>query len=211
MSRISKVLVVFLAFLGILLNTLQSNNVLESFSYYTLQSNLWVLLFFGFLLFYQPKDTYSKPVSIVKFVITVGIMITMVIYHFALRPLLDGMEDIDFLVGDLRDLLLHYFVPLAVLIDFFIDRKMQRFSLRKVFFVITLPLSYLVYTIIYTSFGGQYHLGETIYNYPYFFLDLETYGYIGVFGWSLVIIGLYLLVALILMKMYQFTMRHHKT
>ncbi len=207
MKRFWKLLIASLALLGVVMNTLQSDHILESFSYYTLQSNVLIIAFFGYLAFQSQTRDYTKSISIIKTVLTTGIVITMVIYHFALRPLLGDLDDTVYAVGDLRDSLLHYIVPTVVLIDYFIDHKTQFIKSKALLWVSVQPLSYLGYTIIYTAFGGQYRLGETVYRYPYFFLDIERYGWLGVSAWSIAVLALYFILALIMIKMYKIV--HH--
>ena len=195
-----KGIIVLLAFLGLLINSIQSDNLIESFSYYTLQSNLLIFIFFSILLIVELKEiSYNRPLVVIKLVLTVGIFITFLIYHFALRPVIANMNPSDYVVGDIRDVLLHYAVPITVLIEFIAFPQKLKLKWTDPLWVSTQPISYLLYTIIYTSLGGLYHLGDEVYAYPYFFLDVARYGYFGVSLWSLFILLCYLIIGFLLM------------
>ena len=194
-----KGIIVLLAFLGLLINSIQSDNLIESFSYYTLQSNLLIFIFFSVLLALEIKKIpYNRQLVIIKLVLTVGIFITFLIYHFALRPVITNLNPDDYVVGDIRDILLHYAVPIMVFIDFIAFPQKLKLRWTDPLWVSVQPISYLLYTIIYTSLGGLYHLGDEVYVYPYFFLDVARYGYLGVILWSLTILMFYFIIGYLL-------------
>ena len=205
MNLLFKAVVVALALLGIVINTYQSDHVLESFSYYTLQSNLFVLVIFSVIIYRRilNRDA-TRTITLLKAMATVGIMITMLIYHFTLRPFLEGMNGIDYTVGDVRDLLLHYLVPSAAFMDWVLFDRHTKLHVKDPIIFLIQPFVYLFYTIIYTSLGGIYRLGDTIYYYPYFFLDVSQYGYFGVFLWSLLILMFYLILGYGLFVLHRF-------
>jgi hypothetical protein len=194
-----KVAIVALGIFGIVLNAISADNVLELFSYYTIQSNLFVVVLFAVLAYFEiknhPWEDHWKRVF--KGMFTIGILVTMLVYHVLLKPGISS-GSIDYEVGSLSDSLVHTIVPILVVLDWFLfDKK----GFQKAFYPLLWllqPIDYLFYVLIYTALGGRFTLGTEPVLYPYFFLDLGRYGFVGVLQWSILILLLYLVLGYLL-------------
>jgi hypothetical protein len=75
------------------------------------------------------------------------------------------------------DLLVHYVVPLMMLLDFVLFDCPIALKKTTPLKWIAIPGIYWVYTVIYALLGGRYVIGESVSRYPYFFMDFEELGF----------------------------------
>lgn len=133
------------------------------FMYYTIQSNIAIavicLIGAGLMLRRQPVPNWWYTV---KFVGTVAITLTGVVYCTMLAPLLGDFA------WRLNNVLTHVVVPLAAIIDFFVTGVDGAIPRRSVFLVTIPPAAYAVYAGIGYIAGWEFSDGA---NYPYFFLN----------------------------------------
>lgn len=145
--------------------------------YFTQQSNVWIgvtCLIFGILL--QKGDTDSKffkVISVLKYIFTVSITVTGIIFCGLLAPFAD--YDVWFF----SSVITHVVVPLLSILEFFIFRKIEKLKLRHVFYSIIPPLLYFVFASILGALRVDFGRGQA---YPYFFLDF--YSPVGMFGFK---------------------------
>lgn len=193
-----KLALVALGLLGIGLNIASADNVLEMFSYYTIQSNLFVVVLFSALCYFeikkQPWEDRWKRVF--KGMFTIGILVTMLVYHVLIKPGIS--EGIDYEVGGLADSLVHTIVPAMVVLDWLLFDAKGYLKAHDPLIWLLQPIDYLLYIVVYTSLGGRFTLGSEPVRHPYFFLDLETYGFVGVLKWAILILLLYLVLGYLL-------------
>ena len=102
--------------------------------------------------------------------VTVCIMLTFLVYHFALRPVISSEN-----FWKLSNFCLHYFVPLFTFADYLIfDKKGDLKPFQPAFWA-TFPIIYYCYILIYGAFGGYFlEKGKPIElaaKAPYWFLD----------------------------------------
>lgn len=190
--------IVFSATFGIVLNLIQANNVLEMLSYYTIQSNLIVAVFFGILAWFDWKkrpwnDGWSR---VFTGIFTIGITITMLVFHVLIAPTI--APDGEYVVGSLRDAMVHTVTPLLVLIHWGMYSPKGSMKATDPLFYLIQPIDYVLYVVIYTSLGGRFTWGNVQSMYPYFFLNLDVYGILGVLQFSVIILLLYLVLGYLL-------------
>lgn len=195
--RKTQYVIVFLTVLfgvgGTIFQLGQSDRPLESISYFTTLSNAFAGLVFAiiFVDLWRHKTVHVRLISL-SHIAAVSLMVTFLVYHFALRPTLNAFEA--FNVGGPLDISLHYITPLLTVGAYFLmplhQDKVLLASLKPIVF----PLAYLSYVIIYVTAGGRFTLDDVEYRQPYFFLDLERFGFFGVLG---NIIGLAMVFALL--------------
>ena len=144
------------------------------FMYFTIQSNIAVAIISlagCFLL------AFNKPVSkvwhVVKFVGTVSITLTGIVFCFVLAPTLKTNA------WNIQNILTHVVVPLFAIADFFVIASTTQIKYRNVFYVIIPPLLYAIYAGIGYVKGWQFAEGI---NYPYFFLNWGSEA--GAFGFT---------------------------
>lgn len=186
------------ALFGIFLNLIDADNVWETLSYYTIQSNLLVAVLFGLLAWFDFKhapweDAWSR---IFTGMFTVGITVTMLVYHVLLAPTIAPGGD--YVVNGLPDLFVHTITPALTLIHWFVYSKKGAMKATDPLFVLLQPIDYVLYLVIYNALGGRFTWGNTVSRYPYFFLNLDTFGLEGVLMWSAMILLLYLVLGFLL-------------
>lgn len=191
---------------GLVLNLVQSSNPASLISYYTIQSNLVCLVLFTILLILEirglsapaPGAWRNSPwLSLFKGGCTVYILLTFLVYNFVLAP---GIAELStsYQLYSLQDLLVHYFSPLMVLLDYFLFDRKGRFKAAYPLGWTLLPLAYLLYVFVFVSLGGRFYYGGIASKYPYFFLNIEKLGLAGVGKWILFIAAAYLLLSYVL-------------
>ncbi len=110
---------------------------------------------------------------VIKFVSTIAITLTGVVFGFILAPTLGANA------WNFQNTLTHLIVPLAAVIDFFVVAPDARISRKNVFYVIIPPVLYAIYAGIGYVLGWEFSDGI---NYPYFFLNWGSPA--GAFGFT---------------------------
>ena len=177
-SLIFKIIIIVSAVVGTILSYyaglnsfMGGNNV---FKYFTIQSNIaaaLISLIGGVILIVKRKA--GKAWYVIKFVGTVAITLTGVVFTFVLAPTLGEHAWV------LHNILTHVVVPVVSIADFFVVGRYARLKKRYVFFVVIPPLLYAVYSGIGYIQGWEFAPGV---NYPYFFLNWGSPA--GAFGFT---------------------------
>ena len=156
--------------------------------YYTVLSNLLVMIFTGYLLWKMRREgDYWQSSSLLRLKggITMCIMITCVIYHFMLAPLTKDFYR-------LENFLCHYIVPLWFLVDTIIFDKSRQYKWFDPIVWTVLPLLYMGFAIL-----NGFVLKMDVPNakdspFPYFFLNATKHGWGFVFKWAATIFVAYM-------------------
>ena len=156
--------------------------------YYTVLSNLLVMIFTGYLLWKMRREGdhwQSSSLLRLKGGITMSIMITCVIYHFMLAPLTKDFYR-------LENFLCHYIVPLWFLADTIIFDKSRQYKWFDPMLWTSLPLFYMIFAIL-----NGFVLKMDVPNakdspFPYFFLNATKHGWGFVFRWAAIIFVAYM-------------------
>lgn len=142
--------------------------------FFTIQSNIAVAVISVIGMF---VINGKKPVSggwyVVKFVGTVSITLTGVVFCFVLAPTMGDAA------WNVQNILTHVVVPLAAVIDFFVTGVSGDIRKRSVIWVTIPPLLYAAYAGIGYICGWEFAEGIT---YPYFFLNWGSPA--GAFGFT---------------------------
>lgn len=150
------------------------------FSFFTIQTNILVFLTFLLSAVITAAGKPKKWMSVVRTAITFYALVVGIVF----AALLSGYDALTAVPWD--NTVLHYIIPVAVLIDFLIDRPKQKISFRAGVWWLAYPVAYAAYSLI---------RGPIVNWYPYPFLDPVTHGYsrvvITVIG--LVIFGTFLI------------------
>ena len=149
-----------------------------AFLYFTVQSNLWIgvtcALFFvlNVIALVRPSFSIPRVLHIIKFVFTVSITLTGIVFCCVLAPTLPGSFQ------SAANVLTHVVVPIAAVADLFLCRP-QEIAYKQFAFALIPPIYYLCFAgigyALHWDFGG----GN---NYPYFFLNWDSPA--GAFGFS---------------------------
>ena len=170
--RSIKLLIIISSGLGVFLNVIQENFSFNPLLYFTHQSNLLVFIVYIFYLF-RDKKHKQKEITIL-YQAVVAIVLTSLVYHAMLRPILDNTT----IFGNgLVDILVHTITPILVVIERLVFSKKGVIQRKQPLLWLSFPMFYFVFTIIYSSLGGIYHEGtEYESKFPYFFLNFRENG-----------------------------------
>lgn len=158
--------------------------------YFTAQSNVWLGLTFLIILINRSNRLKDK-LYILKFIFTVSISVTAIVFCTILAPFADQ----SYHVWSLSGILTHVVSPTTALTDYFLDDYKIKFKKHTPFLAVLPPLIYLVCVSIMHLLNVDFGRGQT---FPYFFLNFSSpagiFGfskgppfYIGVFYWVIIL------------------------
>lgn len=164
-KTIYRITLILIGIYGLYLN-FKMGNIYNLLHYYTILSNILVIVFFTYLLFSKKDHILFKSAT------TMCIILTFLVFHFVLRPTMFSMDNTYCLLSP-SNLIVHYIIPIMTFIDYLIfDIKGK----LKNFYPLLWAIIPYVYFIIMTINGA---LGYTFYDdthYPYFFMDYDALG-----------------------------------
>lgn len=167
-------LVILVAVVGQLAQVIRGGgSVLNFFSYFTVQSNLLVLITACWLVA-DPSGVRGGPWrQPIRLASLTGITVTGVVYGSLIAPFHDphGVER-------LYDVLFHYVSPVMAVLGFLVLGPRGLFRRADLWFILW-PLAWLAYTLIRAEVGHPdfVGLGATRSRYPYGFLDVDLHGW----------------------------------
>ncbi len=134
------------------------------FSYFTVESNLFAiaLLLLSASAFASGRPRYSWAMlrgAATLYMVTTGIVFAV---------LLARIEGAEFTAVPWDNIVLHDLMPLAVAVDWVVDRPTHRLPFRHAALWLAFPLAYVVYSLIRGHLVGWY---------PYPFLNPSAHGY----------------------------------
>ena len=170
--------------------------------YFTNLSNIWIgltcLIAVILLLLNKENAKSYRVLIIIKYVFTVSITITCLVFCCLLAPF---AETENYNAWNLASVFAHVIVPILSVIDFFIDDYKIVFNKLHASFSVIPPLLYFLFSMILTAFNIDFGRGTT---YPYFFMNFHTeaglFGFVsttnppqmGTIYWLILILGLIL-------------------
>lgn len=133
------------------------------FSYFTVESNILVFIT---LLLSAVAVALGKngKLDSLRSAVTVYILIVGLGFSF----LLSGLEGVALTAVPWDNTVLHYIMPLAVLVDFLIDRPKRKLVFKQSLYWLLFPIAYVAYSLARGALTGWY---------PYPFLNPDTSGY----------------------------------
>jgi len=137
------------------------------FSFFTIQTNILVFITFLLSALVVASGKQKRWVDILRSITTVYILVVGI--GFAI--LLSGLENVALTAVPWDNTVLHYIIPVAVFIDFLIDRPKRKIKLVQSLWWIAYPILYVVYSLV---------RGDIVGWYPYPFLNPATKGFSGV-------------------------------
>lgn len=125
------------------------------------------------------KEGYNRKVRTLKFMTTVMILVTFLVYLI----LLGKPFTADFW-RNFGNLSYHVFAPILFILDYFLFEEKKSVSVFAPLLSLIIPLAYVCYTFI---------LGAAIdgFEYPYFFLNVNKLGYGGVIVWVVILVAVF--------------------
>lgn len=162
----------------------------STFLYFTTQSNIWIAAICLVFLIIDLRSKGNRQVSnwlyVVKFMFTVAIMLTFIVFAVLLTP----QQEMDYLISG-TNICLHNLTPIFAIIDFILCDYGYLSSKKHILLGTILPILYFIVTLI-LSFNGVGYGDDRIV--PYFFLDYKKLGWlsvgdngIGVIYWVIII------------------------
>lgn len=153
--------------------------------FYTIQSNALCFIFFSILAIKNLKDLKNKGIRgttrlfpHVKGAVTMTITMTLIIYHIVLVPMYTSL-DVHYSIFNWQNILVHYFVPIMAILDWLLFDEKQRFNWFDPMLWILVPIFYFIFIVLRARFGGIIDIVQS--RYPYFFIDVDSLGWVNVF------------------------------
>lgn len=146
----------------------------QVFMYFTIQSNLLmaILCLAGAIIMLRNRAVPTWWL-VLKFVGTVSITLTGVVFAFVLAPTMGRFA------WNVQNTLTHVVVPIASVLDFFVIGVCVRIPKRSIVYVTIPPAAYAAYAGIAYAAGWEFARGA---RYPYFFLNWGSPA--GAFGFT---------------------------
>ena len=180
--------------LGIILTAVSTSFMggASVFYFFTVQSNIFIIamafLFLGheIICLINKKETINQVMLQIKFVATVAITITFLVFFTMLAPLMG----VDYLLS-FKNFSLHAIVPMLAIIDFIVFDTDINLSYPKSLIATIAPISY-VFFVYAIGVPLRLQYAENLY-FPYFFLNYEQNGFFfekgfGVIPWVIVLL-----------------------
>lgn len=157
-------------------NTLeQGRSLLNFFSFFTIQSNIIagvVLLIVGVGTLLNAEA--NRQFAFIRGAATLYMVITGIVFALLLAGLAERLQ----LTVPWVNMVLHYLIPIVMLVDWLLFPPKFKFSLRHTILWLAFPLAYLAYALI---------RGSIVNWYPYPFLDPPQVGWVSVIVTSIAI------------------------
>lgn len=204
-SSAFKVTIILCCLIGILSNLIKTTSLASIFSFYTMQSNLLVLVFYlGYFIIrkFRPNFDNSNVYYILKGAVIMAIFLTFVVYNISLQQL-DFMMDVrtsSSNILNLSNIFVHFINPILVFIDYIIFDEKGRFKPKYIPAWCIFPALYPVYVYTYAYLGGRFFGVGGSKKYAYFFLDIDKIGIDGVAGYLLLFTIIFIMVSFLVVK-----------
>ena len=190
-----KAALVVVGILGIVFTALSSTFMggASVFFFFTVQSNIFIIAMALIFLvnevavLLKKKSFINQTLLHIKYVATVAITITFLVFFTMLAPLMG----IDYLLS-FNNFSLHAIVPILAIVDFFLFDTDIKITYKSSLLATISPISYVVFVYIGRIFNLKYT--ENLY-YPYFFLNIDSNGFLfekgtmGVIPWIIILLG----------------------
>jgi hypothetical protein len=152
----------------------KGRSVSNFFSFFTIESNILAAVLLIIIGSYILMDKQGKTVAYLRGALTLFMTMTGIIYIL----LLAGYEKDLQTTIPIINIILHYVIPGAVLLDWLVYPPKRRLSFSWALLWLSYPLLYLTYSLI---------RGAIVNWYPYPFINPVTHGWPNVIGASLTI------------------------
>ncbi|EKV56207.1 hypothetical protein A966_12641 [Brachyspira hampsonii 30446] len=141
---------------------------IETAYYFTYQSNILVIVYFILDIFniINKKETFYPRL---KGAVTMSITVTFLVYHFLLSPTADKYIGFAYI----RNVIVHYIVPIMTIFDYIIFDKKGIYKIIDPILWLIIPLLYFMFVLVRARVGSPFSDGS---YYPYFFVDIDKYG-----------------------------------
>lgn len=172
--------------------------------YYTILSNLLVTVLAGYMTYSALKNKNFETRNFYRFKggVTIAISITFMVYHFLLAPLVSQEA-----YWNVENFLVHYIVPLALIIDTLVFDKKNQYGKIEPFYWLGFQLAYTIIALFNGYITKIQIPGSTDGAFAYFFINIPKYGVKAVALNTLVLFTFYVLWGYIFMTIKKFVGR----
>jgi len=186
LSLIYRIIFLFVCGIGLYLNSGIAKGELAPYMliFYTIQSNALCFIFFSILIVKNIIDLKNKGIKGTtiffphfKGAVTMSIAFTFIIYHFILAPHFLSASS-NYNLFSWQNILVHYFVPIATILDWIIFDEKSSFRWFDPIFWLIIPITYFIFTLVRAKIGGVILIVKS--QYPYFFIDIDVLGWVNV-------------------------------
>ena len=191
---IFRIIIVIISFLGLYLNffSLENFSLMPLISYFTILSNLFCFLFYLILIIKMSinyKNYQDKNGTFFKGTMILCVTVTFLVFHNILKSTTFTMISKEYIMS-WANIIVHYLVPLLVLTEWLLFSPKNHLKYIDAFKWLIFPFLYWVIITINGLTGYQYPDGS---NFPYFFLDLNRFGFLIILR-NVLLIGVALLI-----------------
>ena len=142
----------------------------------------------------KKEDSYVSTAPILKFIGTLGILLTFLVFNIMLAGSRDAQ--LNWRVGSI---LFHVFLPILYISDWFLFYERKQTKWYYPIASIAFPLSYVIFLLIQAiilRFDSSIMVpgGGSPLIYPYFFVNLDTQGVGGVLLWIVILAAAFVVV-----------------
>lgn len=199
-SIVYKFLIILSIILGVGINLIKTTSIISMISYYTIQSNIICLISYIYFVYIEiRKKAKEDRYYIIKGAITIAILITGIIYRFALIPNNFQMDVSNTISSnDISNIIVHTISPVMVLLDYILFDEKGHLKLYYSLCWLFIPIGYGIYVYIYGGLGGKFYSIGGSERFAYFFLDYIQIGIKKVIAFDFCIIGFVLLISFLL-------------
>lgn len=154
------------------------------FVFYTSLSNMVCSGFMFALLFRRIRTGEEAPWPRAKFVFMIMILITAIVFNF----LLNYHQSVAAYFSNLKNCLYHLILPAMFFLDWLLFYK--RGSVKPVYPVLAIvpPLAYVVYILLRAVIADSMGIAVSV-RYPYFFLNVDSLGWLGFTRWMVILLA----------------------
>ncbi|WPC24775.1 Pr6Pr family membrane protein [Brachyspira hyodysenteriae] len=169
-SIIYKIIIIIIGSFAVLHGFFYDNFKLdiETAYYFIYQSNILVIVYFilDIINIIKKKETFYPRF---KGAVTMSITVTFLVYHFLLSPTADDYKGLYYI----RNIILHYILPIMTIFDYIIFDKKGIYKIVDPLLWLIIPFVYFAFILIRARIGSPFSDGS---YYPYFFVDIDKYG-----------------------------------
>lgn len=181
-----------------------------AFLFFTVQSNLWIAAISIPFIVYDIKRLKGEKVVVpqwvykIKFIFTVAITLTFLVFSLMLSPQMIATGYVSYLYS-MSNIFLHNLVPICAIIDWSLNDYECKTGPKYLLYGAIMPLLYYIFAMIASVSGVDFGNGARV---PYFFMEYYTYGWfrignggIGTAYWFILLVGVVLGEGLLFVKL----------
>lgn len=189
-----------LAIVGSCYGMICTFNGLMAFTYFTNLSNIFIDVMLAIFLVQELKGTpHSNTLYRVKYLATVSITLTFLVYLFILAPNMNGGVINSYFGHGAGSFFVHFWTPALAIVDFVLFDYEFKPSKSDIFWGIVPPLSYVGFVVIASQLGMRWN-GDMYapYNFLNYGAPVGWFGFdLSQMGWETFGVGVFYMIVII--------------